>query len=344
MENLDGEINEEKIMKEMIREMIGYCTIVSTNKESKNVTQKEADKFWSEAFHKMWMKNNNWTKIIEDDCLYYVKKSTNLSSSKKKTLTNSETSCFEEKFFVRRADTKGHPDKSDISIEWESTMLLNIILHHFKYIVEVSVRIRENSDPGKLSVIKKVSKKVYAIPSKIRMDDKTKAEEVEFTYPYIYFSIGDFDEAWKDIMLTKEGEVVCVELFALGNYFESAFDSSFKSTTKTRLFAGALDYNIINHEYKSKTGIWTSGTKQFFSLQGPGGKGGAEMAVQPQAEKTSSESNSVYSITMTKISSPFKWFSTSSNPLLNCSLTSLSLRWDIIIKDLLETVNKKIKK
>lgn len=52
-----------------------------------------------------------------------------------------------------------------------------------------------------------------------------------------------------------------------------------------RLFAGALDYSVIRREYKNKTSLFNSGTKQFFHLLGPHGKGAAEMAVQPPQEE-----------------------------------------------------------
>jgi hypothetical protein len=110
---------------------------------------------------------------------------------------------------------------------------------------------------------------------------------VEYTYPFLYFAVGDFDETWKDITLTKDGELVCIELFAVGDYFTRLVKNQKKKhSSRCRLFAGALDYSVINREYKSKTGLWSSGSKQFFNLSGPGGKGAAEMAVQPQAPQT----------------------------------------------------------
>lgn len=82
-------------------------------------------------------------------------------------------------------------------------------------------------------------------------------------------------------------------------------------------------------EYKKKTGIWSE-AKQFFNLQGPGGKGAAEMAVEAKEEEEQGYLNKMGSMLK-------KWtVSTPQQPVtINCSLTSLNIKWSTIMFDLL---------
>jgi len=207
-------------------------------------------------------------------------------------------------------------------------------MHHFEYQIDVSVRIRKQeieSGKKKLEILNRVSKKVYATPNKIRMDTH-KAEEVHLTYPLLYFAIDDFDEIWKDISLNTEGQLVCVELFASGDFFMPG------KPIKTRLFAGALDYEVIRKEYIAKKWLWTSAaTSHFFNLKGPNGKGAAQMAVKAQLENEPTPSSWI------KLSNALKRLSSGSqisNPVLNCSLTFLNMQWDILVEDILDVFVK----
>jgi len=49
----------------------------------------------------------------------------------------------EGSFFVRRRDGKQLPNKEDPEINWEETFYLNVLLHHFEYQIEVSIRTRK---------------------------------------------------------------------------------------------------------------------------------------------------------------------------------------------------------
>lgn len=168
---------------------------------------------------------------------------------------------------------------------------MNLILHHFDYAIEVSIRepasgqnpnANETPETSKLTIKTKVKKSVYATPHKIHIDTRKKDEEITFTYPNIFFAIVDFDETWKNIVLSKEGELVCVELYAYGDFFGK----------RIRLFAGALDYSVIKQHYTNNVSLWFSKEQQFFSLQGPGGKGQAQMLVTPIQPPSSSTSSS----------------------------------------------------
>jgi len=165
--------------------------------------------------------------------------------------------------------------------------------------------------------------------------DTHKAEEVQMTYPILYFAIDDFNETWKDISLNSEGQLVCVELFACGDFFSPG------KSMKTRLFAGALDYDVIKKEYAAKKWMWSSPTSShFFDLKGPNGKGAAQMAVTACIDETSTSQNSP----LGRLGSAFRRLSVggpSENPVLNCSLTFLNMKWDILITDIINVFNDK---
>jgi len=212
---------------------------------------------------------------------------------------------------------------------------LNVLLHHFEYQIDVSIRIRKvdiETGKKKLEVLKRVTKAVYATTNKIRMD-MSKAEEVQLTYPILYFAIDDFHEIWKDISLDGEGQLVCVELFGCGDYFSPGSPG-----IRTRLFAGALDYETIRKEYLSKKWVWSSATEShFFNLKGPNGKGAAQMAVAAQDQPSTPGSWS-------RLGNAFKRMSGGStmpdNPILKCSLTFLNMPWDVLLTDIINTFTK----
>jgi len=309
---------------EFLHYILEWCSLSGVPRKETVKKTKEFSKIWSELFHEHFRLDE---KTIQgnshsDDCLYFVKYEREESKKEEKKESN------EEKFFVRRRDGKLLPEKGDPTINWEETFFLNTLLHHFEYQMDVSVRVRKHeaeSGKKKLEVVKRVSKKVYATPNKIRMDTN-KAEEVQLTYPILYFAIDDFNEAWKDISLNAEGQLVCVELFASGDFFVPG------KNIKTRLFAGALDYEVVKKEYVAKKWMWSSATtSHFFNLKGPNGKGAAQMAVTGQQEIPLSPGS------WSKFGGAIKRMSSNSNqnPILNCSLTFLNMQWDMLVADII---------
>jgi len=110
-----------------------------------------------------------------------------------------------------------------------------------------------------------------------------------------------------------------------------------KHQFKTKIFAGALSFEVISRAYKDKRNILKIAIKEFLKLRGPGGKGNAQLAVVNQVDaqnqgdvmsKIFSWSNSAYKI-MT--------FSPIELQLI-CSLTFLNVSWDSIIHDALQSV------
>ena len=102
-------------------------------------------------------------------------------------------------FFCRRDSRKlpiGDPD-----VDWEETVCLNLVIHLFDY--KITLAICTRTSPNNLQVLRRASQKVYASPSHRRMDSKSDGEEMIF--PYVCFSVDNFDEAFSDIMVNSAG-------------------------------------------------------------------------------------------------------------------------------------------
>ena len=82
--------------------------------------------------------------------------------------------------------------------------------------------------------------RVFASPSRRRMDSKGEAEEM--CYPNLFFSIDDFEEIFKELVI-RDGEMVCVELVA-----RDPLSASLKSV----LFLGSVRYELLKQVYDTR--------------------------------------------------------------------------------------------
>lgn len=139
------------------------------------------------------------------------------------------------------------------------------------------------TSPKELQVLRRHSQKVYASPSRRKMD--TKGESEEITYPNICFMVDNFDEIFKDI-LVRDGEMVCVELVA----------NDKDGTAQGVIFLGSIRYEALKKVYDARQSSLSAKVAQrmsfgllggasqttrceFVRMKGPQGKGHAEMAV-----------------------------------------------------------------
>ncbi|KAJ8945408.1 hypothetical protein NQ314_009246 [Rhamnusium bicolor] len=155
---------------------------------------------------------------------------------------------FQTEVDVFRKDSRKLPI-GDPDIDWEETVYLNLIIHQFEYTLTLAICTR--TSPKELQVLKRHSQKVYASPSRRRMDTKGEVEEI--TYPHICFMVDNFDEVFHDI-LVRDGEMVCVELLAADR----------AGTIQGVIFLGSIRYDALKKVYDAR------GRKE---------KGHAEMAV-----------------------------------------------------------------
>jgi len=163
---------------------------------------------------------------------------------------------------------------SYLSINWEESVSLNVILQQLDYYVTCAVCTKSQSN---LQILRKNCQRVFPSPSRRRMDVKGECEEI--TYPKIYFAIDNFDQVFDNVVV-NEGECVCVELVARDRYRDK----------EAVIFLGSIRYDVIRKIYDSRGGgTWSwaqklmmSSTKrrhEFVKMRGPRGKGYAEMAV-----------------------------------------------------------------
>ncbi|KAF9923672.1 hypothetical protein FBU30_006260 [Linnemannia zychae] len=107
------------------------------------------------------------------------------------------------------------PEQENVVL-WKDTFFLNLIVQlQCKLTVAVCSRVTETNPvtgATKSSMIctrKHVTKRVYALPTKSRMD--VKEESVECSWPLIYYVIDDFEDSFEQLMV-HDNEYLCVEL------------------------------------------------------------------------------------------------------------------------------------
>ncbi|KAJ2512181.1 hypothetical protein GGI11_002923 [Coemansia sp. RSA 2049] len=154
-----------------------------------------------------------------DDMLFFVRQTDDLGELPEngRQNTNNGNNDRDPVFVLRKQTPPGAlPHISEV-IMWKETFLLNLIVQMpCKLTVAVCRRrSKQGTQRGGMSVVRKhVSKRVYALPSKSRMDKpKDNACPPECSWPYIYYVIDDFEDMFED-MFVKKGEYLCVELSA----------------------------------------------------------------------------------------------------------------------------------
>lgn len=212
--------------------------------------------------------------IESDDLLFFVRK-------KHIRGTSRNAPKYETELEVFRKDSKKLPI-GDPDVDWEETVYLNLVIHQFDYTLTLAICTR--TSPKELQVLRRHSQKVYASPSRRKMDSKGDSETI--TYPHICFMIDNFDEVFHDI-LVRDGEMVCVELVAKDR------DGG---AVQGVIFLGSIRYDALKKVYDARQsslstkvaqrmtfGLFSSGGPQtrceFVRMKGPQGKGHAEMAV-----------------------------------------------------------------
>ena len=96
---------------------------------------------------------------------------------------------------VYRKDSRKLPI-GDPDVDWEETVYLNMVIHQFDYTLTLAICTR--TSPKELQVLRRHSQRVYASPSRRKMD--TKGDGEEMTYPHICFMVDNFDEVFNSIL------------------------------------------------------------------------------------------------------------------------------------------------
>ncbi|XP_059059508.1 uncharacterized protein KIAA0930 [Achroia grisella] len=262
LEQLLEEINFQrtKEMRQLLKDDSGFVVLQGTT-------------YWTDLFVRHFLFQEEQA-IDCDDLLFFVRKRHVKGSSRYLPKYETDVEVF-------RKDSKKLPI-GDPEIDWEETVYLNLIVHQFDYTLTLAICTR--TSPKELQVLKRHSQKVYASPSRRKMD--TKGEGEEMTYPHICFMVDNFDEVFCDIVV-RDGEMVCVELVARGR--------GGAGSAQAVIFLGSIRYDALTRVYDSRQtslstkvaqrmsfgllGGKTAARCEFVRMKGPSGKGHAEMAV-----------------------------------------------------------------
>lgn len=250
--------------------------------------------YWTDLFVRHFLFQTEKRHTIDcDDLLFFVRKKHVKGSSRVMPKYETEIEVF-------RKDSRKLPI-GDPDVDWEETVYLNLVIHQFDYTLTLAICTR--TSPKELQVLRRHSQKVYASPSRRKMD--TKGESEEITYPHICFMVDNFDEVFHDI-LVRDGEMVCVELVAsdrdgsvqgvifLGSIRYDALKKVYDARVSLgwRALRTVRDFVIVQFQQSSLStkvaqrmsfGLFSSGGPstrcEFVRMKGPQGKGHAEMAV-----------------------------------------------------------------
>ncbi|XP_055534995.1 uncharacterized protein LOC129724283 isoform X2 [Wyeomyia smithii] len=250
-----------KEMRQLLKDDGGFVVLQGTT-------------YWTDLFVRHFLFQTEKVHSIDcDDLLFFVRKKHVKGSSRVMPKYETEIEVF-------RKDSRKLPI-GDPDVDWEETVYLNLVIHQFDYTLTLAICTR--TSPKELQVLRRHSQKVYASPSRRKMDTKGDSEEI--TYPHICFMVDNFDEVFHDI-LVRDGEMVCVELVATDR------DGSVQGV----IFLGSIRYDALKKVYDARQsslsskvaqrmsfGLFSSGGPQtrceFVRMKGPQGKGHAEMAV-----------------------------------------------------------------
>ncbi|KAJ2725347.1 hypothetical protein GGI07_001355 [Coemansia sp. Benny D115] len=166
------------------------------------------DPRWNSLFLQYFVESDD---ANHDDMLFFVRQADDQAAGR----TSGEE---QDPVFVLRKQSPPSilPPMTEV-IMWKETFLLNLIVQMpCKLTVAVCRRrSKQGTQRGGMSVVRKhVSKRVYALPNKSRMDrPKDNVSPPECSWPYIYYVIDDYEDMFED-MFIKKGEYLCVELSA----------------------------------------------------------------------------------------------------------------------------------
>ena len=179
--------------------------------------------YWTDLFVRHFLFQTNY-EVDRDDLLFFIRK--NLPSGKLNSFLVE----------VFRRDSRKLPI-GDPDIDWEETIYLNIIIHQLNY--KITLAVCSRTSPKNLQVIKRYSQTVYATPSRRKMESK--GENEEMTYPYISFTVDNFDEIFDNVVV-RDGESVGIEL--------TAHDALHKIDIV--LFSSSVPYETIKRVYDTR--------------------------------------------------------------------------------------------
>lgn len=181
--------------------------------------------YWTDLFVRHFLFQSDY-QCDGDDLLFFIRK--NLTG-------NSTEKPFQVEVF--RRDSRRLPI-GDPDVDWEETIYINLIIHQMTYNITVAVCSR--TSPKNLQILKRYTQRVYATPSRRKMDGK--GEQEEMIYPYISFSVDNFEDMFKELNV-RDGESLGIELTAQDH----------EQNLNLVLFSASVPYETIKRVYEART-------------------------------------------------------------------------------------------
>eukprot|EP00730_Choanoeca_flexa_P012960 TRINITY_DN4814_c0_g1_i1.p1 TRINITY_DN4814_c0_g1~~TRINITY_DN4814_c0_g1_i1.p1 ORF type:complete len:474 (+),score=103.59 TRINITY_DN4814_c0_g1_i1:23-1444(+) len=225
-----------------------------------------------------------------DDLLFYVPSTEKEGNRKRSTSFGkaASTKTQSERLQVfRKGAAKPLPKLRDPGISWEQTVCLNTIMQHVTY--TLTVALCRTSPSGRLSPVHFWSKQVYASPSYRAMDSKSAGDVI--TYPKLFFTVDDFDEAFDHFEVSPK-LTFSIELMAtLGPRQTVLINGSVMHSGEQ----GGLVAEFIRYQgQKQPASAWLHidhDNLVFFQIQAPGHDAGyVEMALAPVINESGTKS------------------------------------------------------
>ena len=178
--------------------------------------------YWTDLFVRHFLFQTDY-EVDRDDLLFFIRK-----GQRSKPQVD-----------VFRRDSRKLPI-GDPDVDWEETIYLNLIVHHLNYKITLAVYSRTSHKD--IQVLRRYTQKVYATPSRRQMDGKGDYEEI--TYPYVCFTVDNFDEIFSEVCV-RDGESIGIELTAED-------PSETLDLVNTVLFSASVPYEALKRVYESR--------------------------------------------------------------------------------------------
>jgi len=246
---------------------------------------------WRDAFDRLFLDDAETFKEVgmQDDLLFYAPSSGRSASSSSSLYVswgeNNKSGAKGDVVFVRRwkkkdrniessdvatataADNNNLEELTTENVDWRATTLLNIV-QHTTYSAEVSVCLLDQLEKRQQKSGKKGGEdkegtlanplascktKVFASTSKMAQSNNLKSDRRESTLPEVAFeSYYANSEEWEKCALTKDGDCLCVRLFATGGVLKMHDgDNNSKTTEEEKIvvFSGFAPRSDVARAY-----------------------------------------------------------------------------------------------
>jgi len=197
----------------------------------KEISAHQNTTYWTDLFVRHFLFQTDY-EADRDDLLFFIRKTGNPPVAGSLSKHNKQHTTVE----VFRRDSRKLPI-GDPDVDWEETIYLNLIVHQLEYTITLAICSR--TSPKDLQVLKRHTQKVYATPSRRKMDGKGDGEEI--TYPHICFSVDNFEDGFEDVIV-RDGESVGIELTA----------SAPRASINTVLFTACVPYETVRRVHEAR--------------------------------------------------------------------------------------------